>query len=702
MKYIILCGGIDKQPTSSSSQHSQATHLPSRSQATQQASLPSPLNYIQGRHMIEYVIDNIPSNEVYIIYNIFLDEYNFQEILINKCKSKRLFFSQIEYQTRGAVETAFVGINKFIDGVGEDKITYDDKITFCDNIVFIDNDNLHNLTKPIPVFENDFLGYSILYMRSILSTHNASQASLLSQASQASQASPQQFSFIRFEGDRITHIEEKNQISSFNCSGFYGFKNVKTFLKYAKMLFLRLDDNTKDIYFSALYNIIIESGVKVEPFFIEETTHLGILKDIRGNNIIPKNKLRICFDLDNTLVSYPTIAGDYSTVKPIAHNISLLKKLRDDGHEIIIYTARRMKTHGGNVGKVIKDIAGITIDTLERFNIEYDELIFGKPIADIYIDDRAINPFINDLSYFGLYYDTNSNTSQFIPNKIKNNKYNKIKRCDEYIVKTGPLNILKGELYYYQNIPSGFENYFPKLVDYKKYEDTIDLKIEYVEGIPLYYLYKNCLLTYRHIDDLFDILDRLHHSQRDDIMITRDNIKNNYINKLKNRFNKQDYYFEDADDVFLDIIADIETHFNPTISQVIHGDFWFSNIILTYEGGYKLIDMKGAIDNILTLNGDIYYDYGKLYQSILGYDLVLNGSSEASECSTEYIQTMKAYFLKKCVAKGLDINYLKSTTKGLVFGTMPFISHYSKDIKNNIWKLIKSPLMNAVSGVAYI
>ena len=700
MKYIILCGGIDKQPTSSSS-HSQASQQASRSSP----SLPSPLNYIQGRHMIEYVIDNIPSNEVYIIYNIFLDEYNFQEILINKCKSKRLFFSQIEYQTRGAVETAFVGINKFIDGVGEDKIsdadkiTYDDKIsdadkiTFCDNIVFIDNDNLHNITKPIPVFENDFIGYSILYMRSILSTHNASQASLLSQAS------PQQFSFIRFEGDRITHIEEKNQISSFNCSGFYGFKNVKTFLKYAKMLFLRLDDNTKDIYFSALYNIIIESGVKVEPFFIEETTHLGILKD--SNHIIPKNKLRICFDLDNTLVSYPTIAGDYSTVKPIAHNISLLKKLRDDGHEIIIYTARRMKTHGGNVGKVIKDIAGITIDTLERFNIEYDELIFGKPIADIYIDDRAINPFINDLSYFGLYYDTNSNTSQFIPNKIKNNKYNKIKRCDEYIVKTGPLNILKGELYYYQNIPSGFENYFPKLIDYKKYEDTIDLKIEYVEGIPLYYLYKNCLLTYRHIDDLFDILDRLH-KQRDDIAITRDNIKNNYINKLKNRFNKQDYYFEDADDVFLDIIADIETHFNPTISQVIHGDFWFSNIILTYEGGYKLIDMKGAIDNILTLNGDIYYDYGKLYQSILGYDLVLNGSSEASECSTEYIQTMKAYFLKKCVAKGLDINYLKSTTKGLVFGTMPFISHYSKDIKNNIWKLIKSPLMNAVSGVAYI
>ena len=52
MKYIILCGGIGKQT---------ARH----------PSLPKPLNFIQGRHMIEYVVDNIPSNEVFIIYNIF-------------------------------------------------------------------------------------------------------------------------------------------------------------------------------------------------------------------------------------------------------------------------------------------------------------------------------------------------------------------------------------------------------------------------------------------------------------------------------------------------------------------------------------------------------------------------------------------------------------------------------------------------------
>jgi capsule biosynthesis phosphatase len=403
--------------------------------------------------------------------------------------------------------------------------------------------------------------------------------------------------------------------------------------------------------------------------------------------------------LDNTLTTYPTIAGDYTTVKPIYKNITLLKKLKSDGHEIIIYTARRMKTHHGNIGKVIKDIASITIDTLEKFNIEYDELIFGKPIADIYIDDRAINPYINDVSYFGLFYDketdTDTNetidTDQYIPNKIRNNKFNKIRRCDvSSVIKTGPVNILKGELYYYQNIPSGFEDYFPRLIDYTIDGETIHLKMDYIEGIPLYYLYKNCLLTHRHIDDLFDIMDRLHsHSLKEDTttIIDCDNVKNNYVKKLKTRFNTQDYPFEDAEDVFHGIIEGIDTYFAPRISHVIHGDFWFSNIILDSKGSYKFLDMKGINDGILTLNGDIYYDYGKLYQSILGYDLVLNGDDNTHNA---YIKDMKQYFLKKCCDKGLDIHFLTYVTKGLVFGTLPFISHYENDIKKNVWAFIKT------------
>ena len=79
----------------------------------------------------------------------------------------------------------------------------------------------------------------------------------------------------------------------------------------------------------------------------------------------------------------------------------------------------------------------------------------------------------------------------FIPNKITNNKYNKIERYNEYIIKTGPFDILKGELFYYQNIPKEFVNYFPKLIDYniKKNNNTnenvIELKIDCITYIRI-------------------------------------------------------------------------------------------------------------------------------------------------------------------------------------------------------------------------
>jgi len=668
MKYIILCGDIGNQNIN--------------------YSLPKPLNLIQGKYMIEYVIESIPANEIFIIYNIFLDEYNFKELLINKYKFIKFNFSQVDYITRGDVETALIGINNFIKIIGDN-----------DNIIFIGNDNLHNFCKKIPIFENDFIGYNIDYSNK---SHNYNSC------------------FMRIENNQIAHIEENNKISNFYCCGLYGFKNINNFIKYALILF---ENSVNKFTFSELYNLIIKNNGKIEPYFIEKTQHIGAYNEIINNilisypctavnqlnkkiilskdtgsynelinnNIFTKQKLRICFDLDNTLVTYPTIVGDYSTVKPINNNITLLKNLKNDGHEIIIYTARRMKTHNGNVGKVIKDIAAVTIDTLEKFNIDYDELIFGKPIADIYIDDRAINPYINDISYFGLFYDTD----KFISNKIKNNKYNKIKKCDEYVIKTGPYDILKGELYYYQNIPNELENYFPKLYNYNKNNNYIELKINYIEGIPLYYLYKNNLLTCKHIDELFDILNQFH-SHKDKIIITYENIKNIYIKKLKNRFNinKSDYSFEDSDNVLYDIIEGIKANFSPVISSMIHGDFWFSNIILTYDNHYKCIDMRGIIDNILTLNGDIYYDYGKLYQSILGYDLILNNNINNNN---EYICSMKNYFLNKCHSKGLNIKYLKYVTKSLVFGTLPFISHYDNDIKNNVWSFIKSELMNDIN-----
>jgi capsule biosynthesis phosphatase len=626
MKFVILCGGIGKRINN--------------------FSLPKPLTYINGKHMIEYVIEKIPTNDVHIIYNIWLQMYNFEEIVVNLFKTKTFMFSTVDYLTRGAVETAYVGIINM-------KFAYEDR----DTVVFIDNDNIHDLSMFDININTNFIGYCKNYDNDKTN-----------------------YSFIQITDNYVNNIEEKIKISDDYCCGIYGFKNAEIFKKYAKKL---IDENFKtknEFYFSQLYKLMLKHEEKIAPVYIEGSTHAGSYNEIKVMNAVI-NKLRICFDLDNTLVTFPTIPNDYSSVKPIKKMIDLLISLKNKGHEIIIYTARRMKTNNNNVGKVIKDIALVTINTLEKFNIPYDELLFGKPIADIYIDDKAINPYINDISFFGIFEEEKT---EYIHNKVENNKYNVITKKHNIIIKNGPYKFIKGELFFYKTVPEELAHYFPQLLDYKiRDNNNIELSLEVVEGIPLLFLYKNKLLSQKHVDELFEVLHNIHTTEFP-ITITYDNIHNNYFKKLEDRFNDNDYPFVDANDVYESITQNLQKHYSPKIVGILHGDYWFSNIMLGYDDKYKCIDMKGQVDNILTLNGDVYYDYGKLYQSILGYDMVLNGYNR----DVEYISCMSAYFIKKCRMLNLNINYLKAVTNSLIFGTFHFIE--TDESKTRVWEFLKT------------
>lgn len=97
--------------------------------------------------------------------------------------------------------------------------------------------------------------------------------------------------------------------------------------------------------------------------------------------------MRICFDLDETLCTgYP-----YNTAVPLKDRISIVNRLKASGHVIIIYTARGMGSSGGNTAKAIKNIGKLTLEQLDAWGVKYDEIVFGKPSADYYIDDKGIN-----------------------------------------------------------------------------------------------------------------------------------------------------------------------------------------------------------------------------------------------------------------------------------------------------------------------
>ena len=88
-----------------------------------------------------------------------------------------------------------------------------------------------------------------------------------------------------------------------------------------------------------------------------------------------------CFDIDGTICSNTN--GNYDQAQPIYERIKVINKLYDEGNEIIFFTAR------GTTTKI--DWKELTEKQLKDWNVNFHKLIFGKPNADIFIDDKGIS-----------------------------------------------------------------------------------------------------------------------------------------------------------------------------------------------------------------------------------------------------------------------------------------------------------------------
>ena len=100
--------------------------------------------------------------------------------------------------------------------------------------------------------------------------------------------------------------------------------------------------------------------------------------------------MRMCVDIDGVLCQLKNPDQSYEDLSPIEGAAESLKLLRSQGHYIILYTARHMKTTNSNLGQVLATQGQVTLEWLRKNNFEYDEIYFGKPFADVYIDDLAM------------------------------------------------------------------------------------------------------------------------------------------------------------------------------------------------------------------------------------------------------------------------------------------------------------------------
>ncbi|GBR15376.1 HAD family hydrolase [Asaia spathodeae] len=100
-------------------------------------------------------------------------------------------------------------------------------------------------------------------------------------------------------------------------------------------------------------------------------------------------------DVDGTLCDIKQAGMSYASVAPEPQLIAKLRELHDQGWHIILNSSRGMRSSGGNLGVINRDVSSVMLQWLMQHDIPFDELHLGKPWAGhngFYIDDRAVRP----------------------------------------------------------------------------------------------------------------------------------------------------------------------------------------------------------------------------------------------------------------------------------------------------------------------
>lgn len=100
--------------------------------------------------------------------------------------------------------------------------------------------------------------------------------------------------------------------------------------------------------------------------------------------------MKICIDIDGVVCELRRPEQTYADLAPLPGAAEKMQALKQAGHYLILCTARHMSTCNSNVGMVVARQGKTLLDWLAKHQIPYDEIWFGKPHADVYLDDNAV------------------------------------------------------------------------------------------------------------------------------------------------------------------------------------------------------------------------------------------------------------------------------------------------------------------------
>ncbi len=113
------------------------------------------------------------------------------------------------------------------------------------------------------------------------------------------------------------------------------------------------------------------------------------------NTAFKEKEGTLVVDIDGTLCDIKTPNQSYAELAPKAAIIDKLREYQAKDYRILLFTSRNMKTYNNNLGLINKHTAPVLLEWLAKWDVPYDEILFGKPWPrnkGFYIDDRAVRP----------------------------------------------------------------------------------------------------------------------------------------------------------------------------------------------------------------------------------------------------------------------------------------------------------------------
>jgi len=209
---------------------------------------PKPLIDVNGKAMIQVVVENLDFDAEYIflVRKEHLEKYNGLRTTLNRITNGRFRIVEVDGLTEGAACTALLA-KEFIN-------TDDDLlIANSDQVLEYSPENF-NMMKSLTDVDGIIFSFHAVHPK---------------------------WSFIKTNARGIvTDVAEKNPISDIATCGIYWYRRGSDFVKAAESMIKNNIRVNNEFYIAPVYNEMIANGSKLIPFFVHKMHGIGTPEDL--------------------------------------------------------------------------------------------------------------------------------------------------------------------------------------------------------------------------------------------------------------------------------------------------------------------------------------------------------------------------------------------------------------------------------------